>query len=81
LKEVKDMPIYRYVCEECGYETTVMHGINESPEVICEECGAKMKRTIGRVGIIFKGSGFYITDSRKSEKKKEAASASSEKKD
>ncbi|MDK2785620.1 MAG: hypothetical protein PWQ80_299 [Thermotoga sp.] len=74
------MPMYRYVCEECGYETTVMHGINESPEVTCEECGARMKRTIGRVGIIFKGSGFYITDSRKSERKKETA-ASSEKKD
>ncbi|PLV58735.1 FmdB family transcriptional regulator [Thermotoga sp. KOL6] len=73
------MPMYRYVCDECGYETTVMHGINETPEIVCEECGAKMRKAIGKVGIIFKGSGFYITDSKRSEKKKETTVSSSEK--
>ncbi|WP_233186294.1 FmdB family zinc ribbon protein [Thermotoga sp. KOL6] len=71
--------MYRYVCDECGYETTVMHGINETPEIVCEECGAKMRKAIGKVGIIFKGSGFYITDSKRSEKKKETTVSSSEK--
>ncbi len=75
------MPMYRYVCEDCGYEKMVMHGINETPEVICEECGSRMKRTIGRVGIIFKGEGFYITDSRKSGKKEKSTVSSSEEKD
>ncbi len=58
------MPLYRYVCETCGHEKVVMHGMNESPEIICENCNSTMKKTIGRIGVIFKGSGFYITDSR-----------------
>ena len=60
------MPLYRYVCENCGYEKVVMHGMNESPEVVCDRCGSVMKKTIGRVGVIFKGSGFYSTDYGKS---------------
>jgi len=71
------VPLYRYVCENCGNEKVVLHGMNETPNIICEKCGSVMKRTIGRVGIIFKGEGFYITDSRngknkKSEKKSES---------
>ncbi len=64
------MPMYRYVCENCGNETVVFHSMNESPDVICQVCGSKMKKAIGRVGVIFKGSGFYITDSRKSDNSK-----------
>ncbi|WP_129408804.1 FmdB family zinc ribbon protein [Marinitoga lauensis] len=60
------MPIYRYVCEKCGHEFTVMHGMSETPEVFCEKCGNLAKKGIGRVGISFKGSGFYINDSKKS---------------
>ena len=59
------MPMYRYVCGNCGYEKVVMHSMNESPTVVCDKCGSVMKRSIGRVGVIFKGSGFYITDSKK----------------
>ncbi|AFG35247.1 putative regulatory protein, FmdB family [Fervidobacterium pennivorans DSM 9078] len=60
------MPMYRYVCENCGNEEVHMHGFNESPTISCSACGGRMTKTIGRVGIVFKGSGFYITDSRKS---------------
>ena len=60
------MPMYRYVCENCGYEKVVMHSMNDSPAITCDKCGSVMRRSIGRVGVIFKGSGFYITDSRKS---------------
>ena len=62
------MPMYRYVCEKCGNEKVVLHGMNENPKVICDRCGWEMKRTIGRVGVIFKGSGFYSTDHRKDSK-------------
>ncbi|AMW32808.1 putative regulatory protein, FmdB family [Fervidobacterium changbaicum] len=64
------MPMYRYVCENCGNEEVHMHGINESPAVVCSSCGGRMTKAIGRVGIVFKGSGFYITDSRNSGKAK-----------
>ena len=77
------MPMYRYVCENCGNEKVVLHGMNESPKVICDRCGAEMKRTIGRVGVIFKGSGFYSTDYRKSsgEKSESKSESKSEKKE
>ncbi len=60
------MPMYRYVCENCGNEKVVFHGMNETPVVVCDKCGSIMKRAIGRVGVIFKGTGFYSTDHRKS---------------
>lgn len=59
------MPMYRYICKNCGTEKVELHGINENPEIICDACGNEMEKAIGRVGIVFKGSGFYITDSRK----------------
>ena len=65
-EEVESMPLYRYVCDNCGNEKVVMHSMNESPEVVCEVCGVPMRKAISKVGVIFKGSGFYITDSRKS---------------
>ncbi len=58
------MPMYRYICENCGNEKVVFHSMNEEPTVVCDRCGHVMRRTIGRVGVIFKGSGFYTTDSR-----------------
>ncbi len=75
------MPMYRYVCDNCGHEKVVMHKMNESPTVVCDVCGHVMRRTIGRVGVIFKGSGFYITDSRKSESKSGKKVEKSEKKE
>lgn len=62
------MPMYRYVCQSCGNEEVHLHSVNESPSLKCVRCGSDMVRTIGRVGIVFKGSGFYITDSRKDSK-------------
>ena len=59
------MPMYRYVCDNCGNEKVVFHGMNENPTIVCEKCGSVMRRTIGRVGVIFKGSGFYTTDYKK----------------
>ncbi|KAF2957326.1 FmdB family transcriptional regulator [Thermotoga sp. Ku-13t] len=67
------MPFYRYVCEKCGSEKRVFHGMNETPSIVCD-CGAQMKRSIGRVAVVFKGSGFYVTDNRKNESKKEEKS-------
>lgn len=63
------MPIYRYKCKDCGEEFTVMHSMSETPDVTCEECGAEAEKIIGKVGISFKGSGYYVNDSKKSDNK------------
>ncbi|MGM0641537.1 MAG: FmdB family zinc ribbon protein [Thermotogota bacterium] len=63
------MPIYRYKCTDCGEEFTVMHSMKETPEITCEECGSEAEKIIGNVGIAFKGSGYYVNDSKKSDNK------------
>jgi len=75
------MPTYEYVCSKCGHEFEKFQSIADKPLSVCPEdlCGlkkwgrGKVKKKIGAgAGLIFKGSGFYITDYR-SEKYKEAA--------
>ncbi|MGB7159097.1 MAG: FmdB family zinc ribbon protein [Tepidisphaeraceae bacterium] len=60
------MPTYEYKCDACGYAFERFHSMSASPVKRCPECGkAKVKRLIGTgAGLIFKGSGFYITDYR-----------------
>ena len=58
------MPRYEYKCTHCQDITEVMHSIMDQPEVVCESCNTPRQRIISRnVGIAFKGSGFYVTDS------------------
>ncbi len=75
------MPTYEYVCEKCGHRFEKFQLISAAPLTVCPEelCSrkrwakGKVKRVIGAgAGLIFKGSGFYVTDYR-SEKYKEAA--------
>ncbi len=73
------MPTYDYQCESCQSVREVFHGISEEPEILCEQCNAKMKRMIGAgVGIIFKGSGFYVNDYKGCSCKNENPPAKSE---
>lgn len=58
------MPLYEYVCEPNGHRFEVRHGMNEPPPEGCPECKGPIRRVIQPVGIMFKGSGFYKTDSR-----------------
>lgn len=74
------MPTYDYVCEKCGYEFEAFQNITEDPLKVCPKCKGYVKRQIGTgAGLIFKGSGFYITDYKKS--KTSPATSSSEKKE
>ena len=57
------MPTYGYRCEE-GHEFEAFQGINDDPLKQCEMCSAPVRRIFYPVGIVFKGSGFYKTDSR-----------------
>lgn len=67
------MPTYEYKCTKCGYVFERFQGIKDPPYTKCPECNGLVKRLIGAgSGILFKGSGFYITDYRsRSYKEKE----------
>jgi len=67
------VPLYEYQCRVCGKLTEVRHGFDESPARQCEACGGELARRFSPAGIVFKGSGFYVTDSRKSAEAKAGA--------
>lgn len=59
------MPTYDYLCTKCGHQFEEIQKMSDPVLTKCPECKGKLKRLIGAgVGIIFKGSGFYSTDSR-----------------
>jgi putative FmdB family regulatory protein len=60
------MPIYEYECRDCGRRFERMQSFHDEPIRVCPECGGETRRVFHPVGVIFKGSGWYITDSRKS---------------
>ena len=71
------MPTYEYECQKCGHRFEVFQSISEKPKRMCSECRGRVKRLVGMgAGLLFKGSGFYITDHRKPSYK-EAASKES----
>lgn len=58
------MPTYGYRCPKCGREYDVWQRMTDKPHAPCPNCGAVGKRLFFPAGIVFKGSGFYKTDSR-----------------
>jgi putative FmdB family regulatory protein len=62
------LPTYEYKCKKCHKNFEAVHGIHDTVEV-CEYCGGKVRRVFHPIGIVFKGSGFYATDSRSSSSK------------
>ncbi|HTL60766.1 MAG TPA: FmdB family zinc ribbon protein [Nitrospira sp.] len=56
------MPIYEYQCESCGNRVEVKQSIKDAPLTTCERCGKSLRRLISSPGIMFKGSGWYVTD-------------------
>src|SRR5205085_1820901 len=58
------MPVYTYECENCGRRFEAKQSFNDAPLTECPECGGSLHRVIQPVGVVFKGSGFYVTDSR-----------------
>ncbi len=60
------MPIYEYECESCATVTDIKHGFKETHSEVCPKCGGHLKRVFNAAGIVFKGSGFYVNDSRAS---------------
>ncbi len=67
------MPTYEYKCSDCGHEFEEFQAISDPPITICPSCNGKTERVIsGGAGLIFKGSGFYITDYRNKDYKAQA---------
>ncbi len=60
------VPTYDYQCRSCGAVTEVIHPMSEDGPSVCEVCGGALRRVLFPTGIIFKGPGFYRTDSRSS---------------
>lgn len=61
------MPTYTYECKKCGHTQDIFHSMSETRRVKCEDCGGMCRRLLGRgAGLIFKGSGFYETDYKRS---------------
>jgi putative FmdB family regulatory protein len=61
------MPTYEYECASCGKDFDVFQSMSDDPLKVCPTCGGAVRRVInGGTGVIFKGSGFYKNDSRKS---------------
>ncbi|CAN5813462.1 zinc ribbon domain-containing protein [soil metagenome] len=71
------MPIYDYACEKCGHRFEARQRFADDPLTMCPECQGPIRRVIHPSGIIFKGSGWYITDSRKSDPAPSGAAAGS----
>jgi putative FmdB family regulatory protein len=58
------VPTYQYACTECGERLEVVQRFSDDPLTVCSTCGGKLRKVFSPVGIVFKGSGFYRTDSR-----------------
>jgi putative FmdB family regulatory protein len=59
------VPTYAYRCTGCSHEFEIFQKFSDSPLTECPECGQEIRRVFHPVGIVFKGSGWYINDSRK----------------
>ncbi len=59
------MPTYQYACTSCGEQVEAVQKFTDDPLTLCTSCGGSLRKVYSPVGIVFKGSGFYRTDSRK----------------
>jgi putative FmdB family regulatory protein len=60
------LPTYQYACTECGEQLEAVQKFTDDPLTVCPVCQGKLRKLFSSVGIVFKGSGFYRTDSRSS---------------
>ena len=58
------MPTYQYACTDCGEGLEVQQSFSDDTLTVCPACEGRLRKVFGAVGVVFKGSGFYRTDSR-----------------
>lgn len=71
------MPTYAYTCTACGHSFDIQQSFTDDALTICPECSGRLRKVFGSVGVSFKGSGFYRTDSRSGSKSAIPASSTS----
>ena len=59
------MPTYQYRCTACGHDLEATQKFSDPSLTECPNCGGSLRKVFNAVGVVFKGSGFYRTDSRK----------------
>ena len=62
------MPTYQYQCKSCGGDLEVVQKFSDASLTVCPECSGELRKVFAPVGVVFKGSGFYRTDSREAGK-------------
>ena len=70
------MPTYSYACTECGNRFDAVQAFSDDALTACPKCSGRLRKLFGNVGVVFKGSGFYRTDSRETAKSTTNGSAS-----
>lgn len=71
------MPTYAYACTECGHQFDVVQSFSDDSLTTCPECSGALRKQYNAVGVVFKGGGFYRTDSRAPSGSSETPSTSS----
>ncbi|MFD6166988.1 FmdB family zinc ribbon protein [Oerskovia sp. NPDC060287] len=71
------MPTYAYTCTACGHAFDIHQAFTDDALTVCPECGGRLRKVFSSVGVTFKGSGFYRTDSRSSKSSSMGAGSSS----
>jgi putative FmdB family regulatory protein len=71
------MPTYEYACKSCGEHLEVVQSFKDDALTTCPNCGGDLRKVFGNIGITFKGSGFYKTDSRSAKSASSSSSAAS----
>lgn len=70
------MPTYAYACKDCGHQFDAVQSFSDASLTECPECQGSLRKLFNSVGVVFKGSGFYRTDSRSGSSSSDAASTS-----
>lgn len=71
------MPTYQYACTVCGEQLEAVQSFSDASLTTCPACGGTLRKVFSAVGVVFKGSGFYKTDSRKASTATDAPAKSS----
>jgi putative FmdB family regulatory protein len=72
------VPTYQYACTECGHQLEAVQSFTDDALTVCPECQGRLRKQFSAVGVVFKGSGFYRTDSRSAAKSSSSSSTKTE---
>lgn len=72
------MPKYQYRCSDCGVDLEIQQKFTDDSLTVCPECEGDLRKVFSAVGVVFKGSGFYKTDSRPKQAESSSSSSSSD---